>query len=252
MILKLENVKKTFKRSGKAVSALVKVDLELWPGELIGIYGPSGAGKSTLLQIAAGLMLPDSGRVLYRGDNSITHLKGSELQLFRQVYIGCVWQTSSLQPGLTILDNIVFPALAYERHSLREGAAEWAMKLLKRCFVDHCADAYPHEVSAGERQCAQLAQALVGTPQLLICDEPASNLDFYQQEMFMGLLRSLAKEAKVGVIVAETDAAVLMHVQTIIYINQGVVTVADAMQGYGDRIFEGHVEAATKMRKDDA
>lgn len=250
MILKLENVSKAFKRSGEEIPALHNASLEVWPGEFIGIFGPSGAGKTTLLQIAAGLLRPDAGNVLYRR-NRITDLRESELGYLRRRYVGCIWGTSSLQPGLTVLDNVAVRGLFPEPHRDGKSSVEFAKKLLARCWVDRCLDAYPHELSAGERKRVAIAQALAGTPQLLIGDELGSSLDMFERENVLSLLRSLAEDAKIGVLIAETDVMALVNAQTVIYLSQGILATGGAMQGLGDQMRD-HVREADSIIHEDA
>lgn len=111
LILSLDNVSKTFHRAGKLADALTEVSLDLGSGDFIGILGPSGAGKTTLLRLAAGLVRPDSGSVLYQGQ-PLAEMSKAEAELYRRREVGSIWGSRYLHPGLSILDNVALPLLA--------------------------------------------------------------------------------------------------------------------------------------------
>lgn len=166
---------------------LAGVCLDAEAGDSVAIVGPSGSGKSTLLNILGALALPDAGDVLVDG-RSVPELSGDEQSRYRATVVGFVLQDHHLLPQLTLLENTMLPAVA----ARQAGSRERAMDLLTRVGVGHRADAYPWQVSGGERQRAALARALFNRPKLLLGDEPTGNLDQATGAAIVDLLLSLA------------------------------------------------------------
>jgi NitT/TauT family transport system ATP-binding protein len=170
-LLSLCSVSKTFARpSGKPLAVLADIDLTVRQGEILGLLGRSGSGKSTLLRIAAGLIKPTSGEVIYRH----APLKGPAEG------IAMVFQTFALYPWLTVLKNVEL-GLDALGVSLEE-AQRRAMAAIDLIGLDGFQNAYPRELSGGMRQRVGFARALVGDPALLLMDEPFSALDVLTAE----------------------------------------------------------------------
>ncbi len=218
MILGLENVSKTFSRSRRKIEALNNVSLQLGRGDFVGVLGPGGAGKTTLLRLAAGLESPDSGSVTYEG-RSLSDMSKAEVGLYRRREVSCIWGSNYLNPGLSILDNVALPLLLDGGD--RRGTSHGAREQLIAVRAEHFIDARPDELSDAERQRASIAQALVTKPRLLLADEPASNLDLYEQDSLLSLLQSLARDSKMAVLIADTDATALMRARPILYLRDG-------------------------------
>ena len=157
-----------------AVHALVDIDLSLERGDWLSITGPSGAGKSTLLNIIGCLDRPTSGSYLVDGIDT-TGLTDNERAGLRSQRIGFVFQSFHLLLYRTVLENVML-AEVYRRQSHR-GRQERAMAAIKRVGLAHRADFLPIKLSGGEKQRVAIARALVGSPSLLLCDEPTGNLD---------------------------------------------------------------------------
>ena len=218
LILGIENVSKSFSRSGDRVEALINVSIQLDRGDFMGILGPGSAGKTTLLKLAAGLESPDVGTVTYRG-KSLSDMKSSEIRLYRRREVGCVWGSRYLNPGLNVLDNVALPLLldGCDHRSAESRAREQ----LAAVGVEHCTRAKSDELSDGELQRVAIAQALVTNPRLLLADEPAANLDLYEQDSLLALFQSLARDAKMAVLITDTDATALMRARPILYLRDG-------------------------------
>ena len=170
-IIDLRQVCKTFaKPVAGALPVLTNIDLAIREGEIVGLLGRSGCGKSTLLRIAAGLIAPSSGKVLYRG----TALDGPAEG------IAVVFQTFALYPWLTVLENVVLGLDALGL-SLEE-ARHRAVSAIDLIGLDGFQSAYPRELSGGMRQRVGFARALVSDPLLLLMDEPFSALDVLTAE----------------------------------------------------------------------
>lgn len=219
MILRLERISKRYPRSCGERVALQDVSLELARGQMMGIFGPSGSGKTTLLRIAAGLQRPDSGIVLYNGER-LDSMSNRERKRFRRREIACVWaDDSSPRSGLTVVEHVAIPLLVDRRD--RRLAERQAHEVLLACEAEHCAATQFDELSAGERQRVAIARALVTEPRLLLADGPASSLSFVEQERIMLLLASLAREAKVAVLITDGDAGALIGADPVLYLCDG-------------------------------
>jgi putative ABC transport system ATP-binding protein len=233
VILRLEDVSKRYLRSQGDRVALDQVSLELERGQIAGIFGPSGAGKTTLLRIAAGLLPPDSGSVYYDGER-IDEMSRSELIRFRRREVACVWADSELRDGFGVLENVALPLLVDRRDG--RAAERRAREALVVCDAEHCVGMELDELSDGERQRVAVARALVNEPRLLLADGPVSRLSSAEQAQIMGLLASLARDAKVAVLVADSDAETLLRADPILYLRDGRL-IAPASRGEQGKVY---------------
>lgn len=230
MLMQLDNVSKSYSRSGGQRVALDGVSLTLERGEMVGVFGPSGSGKTTLLRIAAGLQRPDSGSVIYDGDR-VDAMSPAELTRFRRREIACIWGETSIPDGFSVLDHVAVPLLVDHRD--RHVAERRARQALLACEIEHCAQAGLEELSDGERQRVAIARALASEPRLLLADSPASRLSLIEQERLMALIASLAREAKVAVLVTDSDAEALIHCTRVVYLSGGKLLESAPTQGLG-------------------
>lgn len=169
-------------------------------GGLVFISGPSGSGKSTLLSLIGGILQPSAGKILVNGTN-ITALTGSQRDMFRGNSIGFIFQQFNLIPYLSILDNVLIPCrLSPEREQrarvLHGSPYCAATKLLERLDLAPALwDRQVTQLSAGQQQRVAAARAFLGSPPLLIADEPTSSLDTDRQNGFLNLLLRECKES---------------------------------------------------------
>jgi putative ABC transport system ATP-binding protein len=219
MLLSLQGVSKRFERASATKLAVDDVSFELARGEIVGVFGSSGSGKTTLLQIAAGLLQPDEGEVFYDG-RRLDQLPRGEWQRLHRQEIACIWAPAqSAQAGLEVLEHVETPLLL-DRHDHR-GAARRAREALAACEAEHCAGMMVNELSDGERQRVAIARAIVIEPRLLLADGPARNLSLVEQEAVMVLLQALAHEAKVAVLVTDSEATALIRAKPVLYLEGG-------------------------------
>ena len=188
--------------------ALDGVTLDVAARESVVLLGPSGCGKTTLLRLIAGLDVPDSGEI-WLGNVQVAGLGRSLLQPFRR-QIGFVFQDLALWPHLTVAGNLrfVLDALKVPRAEQNRRLGD-ALKLVR---IDEFAARYPHELSGGEQQRVALARALVGTPRLLLLDEPLSSLDAELRAAMRTELARIQRTLSVATIYVthdREDAAVL-------------------------------------------
>jgi len=172
--LVVEHVNKTFPTRSEPLVVLRDVSLSLAAGQNAAILGPSGSGKSTLLFIIGTLDAPSSGSLRLNGVDPFS-LSESQLADFRNRHVGFVFQDHYLLPQLTVLENVLVPAMAHGAPS-RE-TIERAKDLLARVGLAERIEHRPAELSGGERQRAGVARALLLKPALLLADEPTGNLD---------------------------------------------------------------------------
>ena len=200
-VLDLRKVCKQF-GTDPAVDALIDVDLVLRRGEWLSITGPSGSGKSTLLNILGCLDRPTRGKYLLDGIETTT-LSENERAGLRSRRIGFIFQSFHLLPYRTILENVML-AEVYRRHTGR-GRRERAMEEIRRVGLAHRADFPPSKLSGGECQRVAIARALMGSPSLLLCDEPTGNLDSKNTESILDFFTELNKEGMTIVVVTHDE-----------------------------------------------
>ena len=196
--LVIDNVSKSFPTRAEPLVVLREVSLSLSAGENAAILGPSGSGKSTLLHILGALDSPTSGSVTLRGQNPF-ELDEPGLAKFRNHNLGFIFQDHHLLPQLTVLENVLIPALAEGRPSREQ--VQRAKDLIERVGLAERAEHRPAELSGGERQRAGVARALLLKPLLLLADEPTGNLDRTTATAIGNLLLSLQKEEQTILVV---------------------------------------------------
>jgi ABC-type lipoprotein export system ATPase subunit len=171
--ISLRRVGKVYGEKG-TFAALRDVDLDIESGEFLVITGRSGCGKTTLLNLASGLATPSSGNVVVDGVD-LWSISDAERSGLRNRTMGFVFQFPSLMPGLSLAQNVTLP-LEFSQAEHPDGA-ERARELLDLVGLGDRADALPRELSAGQQQRVVIARALVNRPELLLADEPSSDLD---------------------------------------------------------------------------
>lgn len=205
---------------GEEVVALDGVDLEVGPGEFLGVLGPSGGGKSTLLHMLGAIDRPTSGEVVV-GGRSLARMTDRELTLYRRRDVGMVFQFFNLLPHLTVAENVELPGAL----DGREDAAERANELLERVGLAHRSHAHPYELSGGEMQRVAIARALVAGAALLLADEPTGNLDTKNGEGVLNLLDEMRRERGVTLVLATHSEAAAKRADRTIEIRDGRIVV---------------------------
>ncbi len=190
--LSVRNLSKSFPTGGGSLTVLSDLSLELTGGDRAAIVGPSGSGKSTLLQILGTLDRPDSGQVLI-DDTDPFSLNETELAAFRNRRIGFIFQDHHLLPQLTVIENVLVPALATGRPSHAD--AQRARELLEAVGLEPRTGHLPGELSGGERERVAIARALLMEPSLILADEPTGNLDRKTAGSVTELLLRLQQES---------------------------------------------------------
>lgn len=179
-ILTVVDLSKHFRRlNGSTVPAIDSVSLEVFPGEFVVLLGPSGCGKTTLLRAIAGLEQPDGGRISLRDETHFDASTGCNLSPERRSGISMVFQSYALWPNMTALENVLYPlgSLPRARRPSKDAARASALDTLQRVGIRDLADQYPSQMSGGQQQRVALARALAGGGDLILFDEPLSNID---------------------------------------------------------------------------
>jgi macrolide transport system ATP-binding/permease protein len=200
-VLELNKIGRQF-GSEPAVHALIDVDLQLEPGEWLAITGPSGAGKSTLLNVIGCLDHPTSGSYFFEGIDTAT-LSDKERAGLRSRRIGFVFQSFHLLPHRSVLENVML-AEVYRKQSHR-GRRDRALAAIERVGLSHRAEFLPTKLSGGEKQRVAIARALVGSPSLLLCDEPTGNLDSKSTTDILDLFELLNQQGLTLVVVTHDE-----------------------------------------------
>jgi lipoprotein-releasing system ATP-binding protein len=202
-LIEVDRLTKGYRSGSQHLEILTDLHLEVEKGEMIAITGASGSGKSTLLHLLGGMDRPDRGSIKILGQE-ISNLNPQELSRFRNRTIGFVFQSHHLLPEFTAAENVMMPLLL--RNTDRRKAAADAEKLLADVGLDQRGHHRPGELSGGEQQRVALARALVGTPHLLLADEPTGNLDPKTGHGIVELLHTLhARHALTSIVVTHNE-----------------------------------------------
>ena len=202
MTLELLGVTKRYAASSETITAVSEVRLKIAAGELVALYGPSGSGKSTLLQIAAGIEPPDSGQVLFDGQD-LTRLSARDKTAVQRAAFGIVYQDDHLLAGVPAADNAAprLRAQGMRRAEARRRAIPW----LERVGLGHRLNHTPAQLSGGERQRVAIARALVNDTRMLFIDEPTGRLDSARGAEVLQLIADVCKERQAGVLLVTHD-----------------------------------------------
>ncbi len=200
-VLELRGISRTF-GSDPPVHALRGVDLTVERGDAIAIVGPSGSGKSTLLNIIGCLDRPTGGTYLIDGNDTATFGEG-ELSALRGRLIGFIFQTFNLLAHRTVIENVMLSELYLGLP--REGRKARAMAALARVGIEQRADFLPVKLSGGQQQRVAIARALMGSPSLLLCDEPTGNLDSVNTATALALFEELVDDGMTMLLITHDE-----------------------------------------------
>lgn len=222
-LLKATDIHKSYKMGKVKLDVLKGVDLQVRKGEFAAIIGASGCGKSTLLHILGALDLPDKGYVEFE-QQRLNSFRWSKLDRFRNKTVGFVFQFYHLLDELTVLENVMVPAMASVGVAgwlgLKPKAKKKAMDLLERFGLKDRIRHKPYELSGGERQRVAIARALINEPPLLLADEPTGNLDSRTGHGILEALKELNAEGQTIVMVTH-DERIAAQVTRIVRLADG-------------------------------
>lgn len=219
--IQVEGLRKRYGEGDTAVEALKGVDMQVAPGEVVGLIGPSGSGKSTLLKCLGAVIDPTAGRMVL-GDEVIYDggWKVRDLRALRRDKIGFVFQAPYLIPFLDVLDNVaLLPMLAGVPN---DEARAVALELLTALDVQHRFRAMPSQLSGGEQQRVSIARGLVNRPPVILADEPTAPLDSERAMAVIRILNDMAQKYETAVIVVTHDEKIIPTFKRIYHIRDGV------------------------------
>ena len=202
VVLRLENIWKSFLIGRHRVEVLKDIDLSIYQGEMAIIHGPSGCGKSTMLHTMLGLEEPDKGKV-YLGDKCLYYLDEDTRAMWRRARVGIIFQQSNWIKSLKVWENVAYPLFLTLKNEAE--IKMLAMAALERAGLERMALKRPMDLSGGEQQKVQLARALVSDPDILVADEPTGNLDTQSSLELMRLLVTLNRKGGKTVVMVTHD-----------------------------------------------
>lgn len=202
-MLKLRQISQVYRTDTVETTALDAIDLDISEGEFVAIMGPSGCGKSTLLNIVGMLDTPSSGSYTF-DEVEVAGLTEKQLAEIRKRNVGFIFQSFNLVDELSVAENIEL-ALLYHAIPAAERKAR-VEAVMDRVGIGHRARHRPNQLSGGQQQRVAVARALVGSPRLILADEPTGNLDTHHGEEVMRMLQSLNAEGATIAMVTHSPA----------------------------------------------
>ncbi len=231
MIIRLEQVTRTYDLGAIKVPALRGVDLEIPEGDYVAIMGPSGSGKSTLMHILGCLDRPTTGNYWLRGQR-VDSLEDVELSRTRNREIGFIFQSFNLLPQMTVQQNVELP-MVYAGMGGRE-RVERAKTAIERVGLSDRVRHLPNELSGGQRQRVAIARALVNNPAILLADEPTGNLDSKTGEEIMRLFAEVHAAGNTLLLVTH-EREIAEHASRIVNVRDGVVENIETVEAPAGR-----------------
>jgi putative ABC transport system ATP-binding protein len=219
-VVRVEHLSKHFGAGGARVDALIDIDMDVYPGQVVGLMGPSGSGKTTLLNCIACILEPSTGRITLDGEVVYDDrwLK-ADLRRLRLDKIGFIFQYPNLLPFLDGSDNV---GVVLDLAGLSHAAGRTrAIELLDYLEVGHRKHAMPAQLSGGEAQRVAIARALANRPRIILADEPTAPLDSARARIVMDLLRRIAVDQSAAIIVVTHDEMILDRFDRIFRLRDG-------------------------------
>ena len=221
VVLRAEEIHKSFKQNNENVAVLLGVDFSVTAGEQVAIVGPSGSGKSSLLHILAGLDSADHGSVFVAGeDMGAAH--ADERARIRREKMGFVYQRHHLLAEFSAVENVAMPQRL--RGISDQNARQTAAALLEQVGMGHRLEHLPSALSGGERQRVAVARALVNKPSVVLTDEPTGSLDRDSAQQLMSLLSALSREQGTAFVVVTHDLSMLEQFDRVERLERGVLS----------------------------
>ncbi|MGN0494877.1 MAG: ABC transporter ATP-binding protein [Lachnospiraceae bacterium] len=235
-ILEVKDLCKTYVIDKRQNNVLRNVNFKIEEGDMVAIMGPSGSGKSTLLYSVSGMDTPTSGTVLFDG-RDITKLSSNALAKLRLDEMGFIFQQMYMMKNLTVMDNILLPALESKKTSeTRKSKVERAENLMRKLNIIDVADNDINEVSGGQLQRACICRSMMNHPKLLFADEPTGALNRAASKDVMEELVKLNREGT-AIMMVTHDAKVAAKCKRVLYIVDGNIKgeyVAPAEEGLSE------------------
>lgn len=217
-IIEVQSLRKVYRMGKEKIVALDDVSLSIKKGEICCLFGTSGSGKSTLLNMLAGLEKPTKGIIKLRGKH-MEQLDEAQLAIFRQKYVGFVFQSYNLIPSLTALENVSLP-LIFQGIPKKE-RDKIAKEMLQAVGLGTRLHHKPKEMSGGQQQRVSIARAFVNKPAILFADEPTGNLDTHTTIEVMEMITGIAKQYDQTLIIVSHDPEIADYANKVITLIDG-------------------------------
>lgn len=213
-------LRKEYGEKNTRVTAIKDVSLKVRKGEVMLILGPSGSGKTTLLSMIGCILSPDSGELVIDGNN-VKNMSENELARVRREKIGFVFQSFNLLKSLTARENVevALNLIGIKGKTAREKSAG----ILTELGLGDRIDFYPDNLSVGEKQRVSIARAIINNTKIILADEPTGNLDFKNGQKIAKILKRLAKEHKIPIIIVTHDNRIESIADRILYLEDGMI-----------------------------
>ncbi len=224
-IVQVQEVTKRYCIGLQEIEVLHAVNLVAYQGEILALRGRSGSGKTTLLNLIGGLDSPTTGYIFVKG-RDVGTMSEHELVQYRRTTVSFIFQHADLLPQLSALENVILP-LRLARHPHADAKTQ-AMTCLRRVGLEARSRHHPIELSGGEQQRVGIARALIIQPAVLLADEPTGSLDLNTGRSIMHLLRQIAEEEQMAVVVATHDDALLALAHRVLALHDGQIFDEDA------------------------
>ena len=217
-VLSLRGVERTYVTEAGKLTVLRGADLDVYPGEVVGLIGPSGSGKSSLLHAAGLLERPDAGIIAVDGKDC-SKLSERQRTKVRLSTVGFVYQFHHLLPEFSAAENVVLPQMIAGRR--RADARERAVSLLSQLGLAARVDHQPGQMSGGEQQRVAIARALANSPKVLLADEPTGNLDPATSAATFQALYDLARGQGVAALIATHNMELARYMDRVFALRDG-------------------------------
>ena len=219
-IIQIKNVSKIYKVGNERIQALDGIDLTINKGEFCCLLGSSGSGKSTLLNVMAGIERLSSGDIIIR-NRKINKMSERELSIFRQKYLGFIFQAYNLISSFTAAENIEMPLIFKE--IIPQKRKKMVKEMIKAVGLKDRIKHKPSQMSGGQQQRVGIARAFVGVPEIVFADEPTGNLDSKTTMEIMKLIKSIAKGHNQTIVMVTHDSSVAEFADKIVNIHDGKI-----------------------------
>lgn len=211
---------KDYQAGEVTVKALRGVNIDIGKGEFLSVAGPSGSGKTTLLNLMGCIDSPTGGSIVINGSD-VTDKDENQLALFRNKFIGFIFQDFNLIPVLTVYENVQFSLAIHP--DIKKNHREMIMKTLQAVGISKLEKRFPSELSGGQKQRVAVARALVKKPLIVLADEPTANLDTDNSKNVMDIMHSMNKEYETTFIFSTHDPLVIDYAERVIKLRDGRV-----------------------------
>lgn len=217
-LLELQDIHLNYKTESTAVEVIRGVSLKINSNESVAIVGKSGSGKTSLIMLIAGLERPNSGKIIFEGED-ISQYSEDRLADIRKRKIGIVFQSFYLIPNYTALENV---SLVLEINKVPD-AKKKSMELLEQFGLKDRINHFPSQLSGGEQQRVAIARSIVLNPKLILADEPSGNLDSENSKLIMSLLFKYCKQNRSSLVLVTHDQMLAKECDRIIEIKDGKI-----------------------------